>query len=234
MTVQTSLPNASIILKNPNAMSDDSAAKCEAVFEAYAPFGAWTAASLHCAWFDCNAEWSDARNSWATNWMDQQPGTAWPCGVHPVYINWLIWRQIYEMAVPRGLAPLLSGGTNTSPNSLAVANLAASGNLTVGGAITVNGVRLSSGDGAIQANAYGIVESGGFSGLATLSNGVATVSTSVAPASDNARIFLTAQDFGQNTGCLGIANLVAGSSFQIRSTNPGDTNRVAWMIFTPR
>ncbi len=67
-------------------------------------------------------------------------------------------------------------------------------------------------------------------GVATLSGGTITVSTTKVTA--NTRIFLTLQDCS-NCGYVWITNTVAGTSFDIQSSNVLDGSVVAWMLVEP-
>lgn len=67
-------------------------------------------------------------------------------------------------------------------------------------------------------------------GVATLSSGTVTVSTS--KVTSQSRIFLTAQN-GVNPGHLFIFTRSAGSSFTINSTSATDGSQIAWMIVEP-
>lgn len=65
-------------------------------------------------------------------------------------------------------------------------------------------------------------------GVATLVSGTATVSTTAVTA--NSRIFLTNQSASGTIGVTYIANKIAGTSFDIVSTDAGETSDIAWMI----
>lgn len=70
-------------------------------------------------------------------------------------------------------------------------------------------------------------------GVATLSGGTVTVSTTKAAA--NSRIFLTTQTLGTVTvpKTVGVTARSAGTSFTITSSDATDTSTVAWMIVEP-
>lgn len=70
-------------------------------------------------------------------------------------------------------------------------------------------------------------------GVATLVGGTVTVATTAVTAAS--RIFLSDQGGGvlANIGSLSVANLVAATSFDIKSSNALDSSNVAWLIFEP-
>lgn len=70
-------------------------------------------------------------------------------------------------------------------------------------------------------------------GLATLSGGTVTVSTTAVAA--NSRIFLTPQDSGTIAvpAALGVSTRTAGASFDITSADAADDRTVAWVILAP-
>lgn len=68
-------------------------------------------------------------------------------------------------------------------------------------------------------------------GVATLSAGTVTVSTTAVTA--NSRIFLTAQTSGAAPGALRVSARTAGTSFTITSTSGTDTSQVAWLLIEP-
>lgn len=65
-------------------------------------------------------------------------------------------------------------------------------------------------------------------GTATLVAGTVTVNTTAITA--NSRVYLTIQSASGSIGVQYLANVVAGTSFDIVSTNPADTSTVAWLI----
>lgn len=68
-------------------------------------------------------------------------------------------------------------------------------------------------------------------GTATLSSGLATVSTTAVGA--NSRIFLTARATANPLNAICETNRVNGTSFQVRSASNTDGNAVSWLIFDP-
>ncbi len=70
---------------------------------------------------------------------------------------------------------------------------------------------------------------GGVIGVATLSGGTATVSTT--NVDTTSRIFLTYESSAfTNAGMLRVGTIVAGTSFVINSSNASDANKVNWLI----
>lgn len=68
-------------------------------------------------------------------------------------------------------------------------------------------------------------------GVATLVAGTVTVATEAVTAIS--RIMLTGQNSSGTAGELTVSARVAGTSFDITSTDAGDTRDVAWIIFEP-
>lgn len=69
------------------------------------------------------------------------------------------------------------------------------------------------------------------SGLATLVGGTVTVNTTAADPAN--AILLTYFSLDGNQATVSYSNVVAGTSFQIKSSNGQDTNMVAWAILKP-
>ncbi len=65
-------------------------------------------------------------------------------------------------------------------------------------------------------------------GKATLVGGTVTVSTTSVDA--NSIIFLTGQNTSGTIGELYVTNIVAGTSFDIKSSSATDTRDIAWVI----
>lgn len=65
-------------------------------------------------------------------------------------------------------------------------------------------------------------------GLATLVGGTVTVNTTAVTA--NSRVFHAAQIAGGTMGVVSVQNVIPGTSFDLISTDPGDTSTVAWML----
>jgi hypothetical protein len=68
-------------------------------------------------------------------------------------------------------------------------------------------------------------------GLATLSTGAVTVSTTAVTA--DSRIMVTPQNGTVNAGAVWVSGRTAGTSFDISSTNVLDSRDVAWIIYEP-
>jgi hypothetical protein len=68
-------------------------------------------------------------------------------------------------------------------------------------------------------------------GVATLVAGVVTVSTTSVTATS--RIFLTNQSASATVGQLAVANVVAGTSFDIVSSDPTETSTIAYILVEP-
>ncbi|MBH1939094.1 hypothetical protein I5Q34_33370 [Streptomyces sp. AV19] len=111
--------------------------------------------------------------------------------------------------------------------------LTVSGYTTLQGAQT-NGDFASLGDISISTAGKGLKVKEGSNatmGVATLTGGAATVSTTKVTATS--RIFLTSQADGGTVGFLRISARSAGTSFTITSSSALDTSTVAWLIVEP-
>lgn len=93
---------------------------------------------------------------------------------------------------------------------------------TLGGSISLkslgSGLKIKEGTNAVM-------------GLATLSSGAATVSTTKVTA--NSRIFITHQADGSNVSWVRVSSRTPGTSFVISSADGADTSTVAWVIVEP-
>lgn len=106
-----------------------------------------------------------------------------------------------------------ASGSTVTPNSAAYPSFKADGQIKISG----EGYGLSIKEGS---NAK--------LGTATLSGGTVTVSNTAVTA--NSRIFVTANSTSAGHGSLWVQGIVAGTGFDIKSTNASDNAAVAWMI----
>lgn len=123
-------------------------------------------------------------------------------------------------ATDNALARFDGTGGKTIQNSTVIAD--DSGNMTVPGHVSITtagkGLKIKEGSNAMM-------------GVATLVAGTVTVSTTAVTASS--RIFLCIQALAGGVGQLSVANVVAGTSFDINSTDGADTSTIAWLIVEP-
>jgi hypothetical protein len=116
----------------------------------------------------------------------------------------------------------VDGGVTQTLNGKKLFSLSAAGDLNARGQFQGNGAGLTN---LIVPN-YALA-----SGLAALSNGTATVSTSAANGTNS--ILLTYRSLDGSLATVGVANVAADASFQILSSNGNDTNQVTWVIYKP-
>jgi len=156
---------------------------------------------------------------------------------------------------PTLVSPVIGAATGTSVNISSTAT--ASAFIPTGSAVPANGVYLpaansvgiatnttlainidSTGQVALQVVGKGFSVKEGSNakqGKSAMTTGAVTVSTTAVTASS--RIFISINDAGSgaltNIGSIYVNNIIAGTSFDIRSTNALDTSSVVWLITEP-
>lgn len=153
-------------------------------------------------------------------------GSGLPSLAPPVFTAGNIETTLGNVIVDTGNVSVLAGTVNAFGNiTTSNGNLnATTGGLTVFGNITTtNGAIRVPGTGPAAIVGVGAMTSGTIVGLFRR----LTVNTTAVTA--NSRVFLTLT--GQNNvGVYSVENIVAGTSFQIVSTNTADGSTVAWFI----
>lgn len=156
---------------------------------------------------------------------------------------------------PTLITPVIGAATGTSVNLSSTATATAL--IPTGSTVPANGIYLPSANNlglatnttlAVNINSTGQfalqVVGKGFSvkegsnakqGISTMTAGAVTVSTTAVTASS--RIFISINDAGSgaltNIGSVYVNNIIAATSFDIRSTNVLDTSSVVWLINEP-